>query len=192
METLDGLGIVAFGDARLWDAWLADNHALPTGVWLKLARKASGIPSVAFADALEVALCFGWIDGQRRTHDGERYLQKFTPRRPKSTWSKVNIGRVEALIAAGRMRAPGFAQIEAAKSDGRWGAAYDSPRNATVPADLAAALEHSRTASETFGALARTERYAVIRRLMTATTAEIGSSRLQKVLAKLEKGEAPR
>jgi uncharacterized protein YdeI (YjbR/CyaY-like superfamily) len=113
-------------DGAEWEAWLADHHALRSSVWLKIAKKGAGLPSVTISEALDVALCYGWIDGQRKALDEDYYLQKYTPRRPRSRWSKINVGKAEALIAAGRMRAPGMAAIEAAKADGRWAAAYGS------------------------------------------------------------------
>src|SRR5512138_1653141 len=133
METLNEIPVLTFADAAEWEKWLSTHYDLQTGIWLKTAKKGSGITTVVYADALEVALCYGWIDGQSKSVDETYYMQKFTPRRKKSLWSKVNIGKVEALIAAGRMRPPGFAAIEAAKADGRWDAAYDSVKEATVP-----------------------------------------------------------
>jgi uncharacterized protein YdeI (YjbR/CyaY-like superfamily) len=118
--------VLACRDGAEWEAWLADHHALRPGVWLKIAKKGSGLASVTISEALDVALCYGWIDGQRKALDEDYYLQKYTPRRPRSRWSKINVGKAEALIAAGRMRAPGMAAIEAAKADGRWAAAYGS------------------------------------------------------------------
>ena len=124
--------VLACRDAAEWEAWLADHHTLEAGVWLKVARKGSGLASVTNDEALDVALCYGWINGQRRPLDASWYLQKYTPRRAQSTWSKVNVDKAEALIAAGRMREPGLAEIAAAKADGRWDAAYDAPSTATV------------------------------------------------------------
>jgi uncharacterized protein YdeI (YjbR/CyaY-like superfamily) len=126
METLDGLEIIAFSTAAEWEAWLADHCELPAGVWLKMAKKGSGIPSVTHPEALDVALCYGWIDSHRRSYDETYYLQKYTPRRAKSAWSRINVGKVEALIAAGRMRPPGLAAVAAAQADGRWDAAMRS------------------------------------------------------------------
>ena len=143
MEALNGIEIIAFNDTAQWKSWLANHYELQAGVWLKIAKKSSGIASVTPMEALDVALCYGWIPGQRKPYDEAYYLQKFTRLRPKSLWSKVNIGKVEALIAAGRMQAPGLAEILAAKADGRWDAAYESQKNATIPPDLAAALEQS-------------------------------------------------
>ncbi|HEY0096505.1 MAG TPA: bacteriocin-protection protein, partial [Archangium sp.] len=132
--------IIAFAKPRDWGDWLASNHASSRGVWLKLAKKASGIESVTYAQALDVALAWGWIDGQKNSYDDTAWLQKFTPRGPKSIWSKINRDKALALIAAGEMKPPGLKQIERAKQDGRWEAAYDSPSRATVPEDLSAAL----------------------------------------------------
>jgi uncharacterized protein YdeI (YjbR/CyaY-like superfamily) len=119
METLNGAEIIAFAGAAQWESWLAEHHELKTGVWLKIAKKGSGRTSVTIAEALDVALCYGWIDSQRKTYDENHYLQRYSPRRPNSSWSQINIGKVETLIAAGRMRAPGLAAVQAAKSDGR-------------------------------------------------------------------------
>jgi uncharacterized protein YdeI (YjbR/CyaY-like superfamily) len=175
-------------DAAGWAAWLADHHALRSEVWLKVAKKGSGRASVTIPEALDVALCHGWIDGQRRSLDQDHYLQKFTPRRPQSSWSKVNVAKAEALIAAGRMRQPGMAAIQAAKADGRWAAAYDPASNATVPPDLAAALERDARARRSFEALGRSERYLVILRLQTARTGETRAARLRRMLATLAAG----
>lgn len=127
---LNGIEIVAFADADAWDAWLAANHERQEGVWIRMAKKASGITSVTHPDAIDVALCWGWIDGQRKGLDATWFLQKFTPRRTRSLWSRVNVAKAEALIAAGRMRPPGLAEIERAKADGRWDAAYEAQRTA--------------------------------------------------------------
>ena len=134
------MDVIRCVDAAEWESWLEVHHAKADGVWLKIAKKGSGRSSVTAAEADEVALCYGWIDSQRKSHDETYFLQKFTPRRRGSSWSRVNVDRADALIAAGRMRAAGFAEIEAAKADGRWDAAYESQRTATVPDDLAAAL----------------------------------------------------
>jgi len=126
----------SFKSAKAFDAWLRKNHAASGGLWLKIAKKGAQEPSVTYPQAVEIALCWGWIDGQKKALDDQHYLQRFTPRRARSIWSKVNIDKVEALIVAGRMQAPGYAQIEAAKADGRWARAYDSARTSTVPEDL--------------------------------------------------------
>lgn len=180
--------VVAFADAAQWEAWLADHYELQTGVWLKIAKKGSGVASVTHAEALDVALCYGWIDSQRNSYDETYFLQRYSPRRPRSTWSKVNVARVEALVAAGRMREPGQAEIQAAMADGRWDAAYESQRNATVPPDLAAALERNEKARGHFELLNRTDRYAVILRLMKARSPDDRVARLHSVIATLESG----
>ncbi len=132
---------IAFRDQPAFRTWLAAHHREQDGIWLKLAKKGSGIPSVTYAEAVVVALCFGWIDGQARSVDETSYVQRFTPRRSRSKWSKINIGRVEALVAAGEMTPAGLAEVERAKADGRWAAAYDPPSTAAVPEDLQAALD---------------------------------------------------
>lgn len=186
---LNGIEIVAFADAAAWEAWLAEHHTRPEGVWIRMAKKGSGIPSVTHSEAIDVALCWGWIDGQRKGLDATHFLQKFTPRRKRSLWSQVNIARVEALVAAGRMRAPGRAEVDAAKADGRWEAAYASQSTAEVPADLAAALEASPAAKACFESLSSANRYAVLWRLMTVKTAKGRAARLEKLVAMLEAGE---
>jgi uncharacterized protein YdeI (YjbR/CyaY-like superfamily) len=189
---LNGVEIVAFADAHEWEAWLSANHERQEGVWIRIAKKASGIPSVTPAEAIDVALCWGWIDGQRKGLDETRFLQKFTPRRKRSLWSQVNVEKVEALTAAGRMRPPGIAEVERAKADGRWDAAYASQATAEVPPDLRAALDASPAARAAFAALNRTERYAVLHQLMTARTEKTRAIRLKKVVATLEAGEPSR
>jgi uncharacterized protein YdeI (YjbR/CyaY-like superfamily) len=180
--------VLAFGDAAQWDAWLAEHCATNAGVWLRIARKGAGRVSVTPAEALDVALCYGWIDSQRRSHDESYFLQRYSPRRRGSSWSRVNVERVEALIAAGRMRAPGLAEIEAAKADGRWDAAYASQRTATVPADLAAALARDEPARAFFESLGRTDRYAVILRLLKARSAASRATELRRMVALLRAG----
>jgi len=157
---------------------------------MKVAKKGASAKSIAIGDALDIALCYGWIDGQRRAYDDTYYLQKYTPRRPKSLWSKVNIAKVEALIAGGRMQKPGFEAIEAAKADGRWQAAYASQRTATMPPELEAALKRSPKAKAFYDTLNKTNKYAVIWRLLTAKTEKTKSARLQKMIDMLEDGKA--
>jgi uncharacterized protein YdeI (YjbR/CyaY-like superfamily) len=181
--------IIAFGDAAQWEAWLAEHHGIQPGVWLKVAKKGSDQRSVTPAEALEVALCYGWIDSQRKSHDGAYFLQKYSPRRRGSSWSRVNVERAETLIAAGRMRPPGLAEIEAARADGCWDAAYESQRNATVPADLAAALARDERARAVFESLGRTDRYAVILRLLKARSAVSRAAQLRQMVALLRAGQ---
>jgi len=186
VEALNGCEIIAFAHAPAWESWLAKNYGLQIGLWMKVARKDSGIVSITNEEALEVALCYGWITGQRLPLDTSYYLQKYVPRRPRSLWSKVNIGIVEALMADGRMRPPGLAEIAAAKADGRWDAAYESQKNATIPPDLADALSHNTRAQKAFDSLAKSRRYAVIFQLMTANTTAQRAARLEKAIAALE------
>jgi uncharacterized protein YdeI (YjbR/CyaY-like superfamily) len=178
--------VIAFRDAAGFEAWLDAHVDLRAGVWLKIAKKASGLPSLTGDEAVDLGLCYGWISGQRRSHDEVYYLQKYVPRRPRSRWSQVNVARAEELIAAGRMRPSGLAEVEAAKADGRWAVAYESQRNATVPPDLAAALAASPLAAQAFDALSKTQRYAVILKLITARTATARTARLSRTMTALE------
>jgi len=181
-----------FTDVADLEAWMSANIGLRVGIWLKIAKKGSGLPSVTVAEALDVALCHGWIDGQRRGLDDSYYLQKYTPRRRGSLWSMVNVRKVEALTAAGRMRPPGLAAVAAAKADGRWEAAYESQRNATVPDDLVAALDRSPRAKAFFEGLGRTDQFLVFLGLLTARTPEVRAARLEKAVTGLESGRRAR
>ncbi|WP_156725780.1 YdeI/OmpD-associated family protein [Streptomyces apocyni] len=192
MDALDGLKIMTFADSAEWEAWLAGHHDFPDGIWLKIAKKGSGLASVTIGEALDVALCYGWIDGQRRRYDAAYYLQKYTRRRSRSEWSMVNVRKVDALTAAGRMREPGLAEVAAARADGRWAAAYESQKNATVPDDLAAALKGNEQAAEFFERLGRTDQYLAIVRLLRARTPEVRAARLEKVIAELAAGRKVR
>jgi uncharacterized protein YdeI (YjbR/CyaY-like superfamily) len=189
-DEASGAEVIAFRDAAEFDAWLDAHAGLRAGVWLKIAKSGSGIPSLTADEAVEVGLCYGWISGQRRSCDESYYLQKYVPRRPRSRWSQVNVAKAEELIAAGRMRPSGLAEVEAAKADGRWAAAYQSQRNATVPPDLAAALAADPSAAQAFDALTKTQRYAVILQLVTARTATARAARVRRALAAL-RGEPP-
>src|SRR5215813_1940920 len=144
------LPTMLFEGSEQWEAWLSENHASAAGVWLQIAKKGAGIVSVTHAQALDVALCYGWIDGQRQAQDEKFFLQKFTPRRPKSAWSKVNTEKAAALIEQGRMQSTGLKEVEAAKQDGRWDAAYASPRNMEVPEDFQAELDKNPEAKAFF------------------------------------------
>ena len=179
---------VAFRDAAEFEAWLDANVDLRIGVWLKIAKKGSGVSSLTDDEAVDIGLCYGWISGQRRSLDEVYYLQKYVPRRRRSRWSQVNVGKVKKLTAAGRMRPSGLAEVEAAKADGRWAAAYESQRNASVPPDLAAALGASPRAAQAFGALSKTQQYAVILKLVTARTVTARDARLRAAMAALEAG----
>jgi len=186
----DDLPVLPFVDAGAWEAWLVAN-AEAKGVWLKIAKKDSGIATVTYAEALDVALCHGWIDGQKRGFDEAWFLQRFTPRRAKSLWSKINIGHVERLTAAGRMRAGGAREVEAAKADGRWDAAYDGSRNMAVPPELekALSLAKHRKAKAFFDTLNATNRYAVCWRVQTAKKPETKAKRVEALVAMLARGE---
>ena len=180
---------IVCNDAADWEAWLAENHDASAGVWLKIAKKRSGQTTVTIREALDVALCYGWIDSIRRSYDGDYYLQRYSPRRPGSHWSKVNVDKVEALIAAGRMRPRGLVQVEAAKADGRWAAAYESQKNATIPPDLADALDQNEQAKAFFEQLGKSERYQVILRLLKARRPESRATLLDKTITTLAAGE---
>jgi uncharacterized protein YdeI (YjbR/CyaY-like superfamily) len=182
----DAADTIYFRDAAEFEAWLGEHVDHQPGVWLKIAKKSSGIPSLTDDDAVDVGLCFGWISGQRKSLDDEYYLQKYVPRRARSRWSQVNVRKVEELTAAGRMRQSGLAEVEAAKADGRWDAAYESQKDATVPPDLAAALAASSRAARAFETLGKTDQYAVILALVTARTPETRSAHLRKAIAALE------
>lgn len=178
--------VIAFRDAAGFEAWLDEHADEPSGVWLKLARRSSGIPSMTSDEAVDVGLCYGWISGQRKAYDELYYLQRYVPRRRRSRWSQVNVRKVETLTAAGRMRPSGLAEVEAAKADGRWDAAYESQKDATVPPDLADALATSASAARAFESLGRTDRYAVILDLVTARSPATRSAHLHKAIATLE------
>ena len=188
MSLPDDLPIQHFHNDKEWEQWLSD-HSGSKGLWLKIAKKDSGIASVNYAQALDVALCHGWIDGQKRGFDGQFFLQRFTPRRPRSLWSKINIGKVEALIASGRMQPAGLREVQVAKSDGRWDAAYHGASSMEVPEELAAALAKNRKAKAFFDALDKTSRYSFCWRVHTAKKPETRIARVQKFVAMLAKGE---
>jgi uncharacterized protein YdeI (YjbR/CyaY-like superfamily) len=185
----DQLRIQAFASAQAWEAWLEREHASAPGVWLKIAKRGSGVASVEVAEAVAVALCFGWIDGQVAKHDAAFFLQRYTPRRKRSRWSRINRDRAVALIADGRMRAAGLAQVEAARADGRWEAAYAGPASATVPADLQAALDASPAAAAFFSTLRGANRYAILYRVHDARRPETRAGRIARFVAMLERGE---
>lgn len=185
MADLDG-PLLTPPDAAAWEAWLAEHHDRSGPVWLRIAKRRSGLASPTIGEALDVALCFGWIDSQRRGLDDRAYLQRYSPRRPRGPWSAINVARVEELIAQGRMREPGLAQIRAAQEDGRWDAAYLGQRRARVPEDLLAELEQRSRARERFEALSRSERFDLFLPMLTARTAAGRRSRLERALARLE------
>ena len=187
--TRGGLPVRRFADREAWTAWLETHHASAPGIWLRLARKDGGGSSVTRAEALEAALCYGWIDGQAASGDGDFWLQRFTPRRPRSKWSQVNCAAVERLHAAGALRAAGIREMEAAKADGRWAAAYASPRTITVPDDLGEALEARPAAKAAFAALDAKNRYAILYRIHDAKRPETRSRRIETFVGMLERGE---
>jgi uncharacterized protein YdeI (YjbR/CyaY-like superfamily) len=188
-ETRSGLPIRAFPDAAALEAWLAEQPPGSAGIWLKLAKKGSGIASVSKAEAVDSALCHGWIDGQLDKYDEKSWLIRYTPRRPRSKWSEINRNRAEALIAEGRMRPAGLAEVEAAKADGRWSAAYAPQSRATVPPDLAAALAASPLATAFFATLKGANRYAILYRIGAAKKPETRARKVAEFVAMLERGE---
>jgi uncharacterized protein YdeI (YjbR/CyaY-like superfamily) len=183
------LPIETFASARTLAAWLARHHGASTGVWLKLAKKRNGTPSVSYAEALEVALTYGWIDGQKRPLDADWWLQKLTPRGVRSAWSKINRDKAEALIAAGKMKPSGQREIDRAKTDGRWAQAYDSHRTSTVPDDLARALIANKRAAAFFEIIDAANRYAILYRVQTAKKPETRADRIARLVAMLAKKE---
>lgn len=189
MEILDERPVIIFQSAKEWRQWLEENHEVSLGVWIKIAKKATGIPTVTHAQALDDALCFGWIDGQRKSYDDRYFVQKFTPRTKRSIWSKRNQEIVARLIEEGLMRSAGQVQIDAAKTDGRWERAYDSPKNMKVPDDFLAALKKNPKAEQFFATLNKTNTFAIAFQLSTAKRPETRARRMEKLLAMLEREE---
>jgi uncharacterized protein YdeI (YjbR/CyaY-like superfamily) len=183
------LPTLPFENKKKWSDWLARQHARSAGVWMKLAKKDSGVPSLTYEEALDVALCYGWIDGQKKGFDDKYWLQKFTPRGPRSIWSKINTEKAERLIASGEMKPAGLKVIEAARQDGRWAAAYSSQKNMSVPEDFQAALAKNPKAKAFFTTLNSVNRYAILFRIQTAKKAETRLKRIQKFVDMLERGE---
>jgi uncharacterized protein YdeI (YjbR/CyaY-like superfamily) len=184
-EQYQGQPMLAFPDPAAWEEWLAAEHASASGLWLKLAKKGCPHRTVSYAEALDIALCFGWIDGQKRPLDDDYWLQRFTPRKPRGKWSKINCGKAEALIAVGRMRPTGLREVEAAKADGRWDAAYEGQSTATVPDDLRQALDADADAAAFFATLDRGNRYAILYRIQEAKKPETRAARIAKFVAML-------
>ncbi|MFJ2897396.1 YdeI family protein [Streptomyces sp. NPDC087218] len=182
MDEIGGVEVVAFADAEAFESWLTEHGTRREGVWIKVARKKSGIPSVTDDEMVDVGLCHGWISGQRRSFDEQYYLQKYVPRRPRSLWSQVNVDKVAELTAAGRMREAGLAEVRRAQEDGRWAAAYASQRTATVPPEMVAALDADPRARKAFEALDRTARYQLILPLLQALTPNTRKARLDRIL----------
>jgi uncharacterized protein YdeI (YjbR/CyaY-like superfamily) len=181
----DPLPVMAFESTQAWDAWLSAHHADSPGLWLKIAKKGSAGQSISYSDALDVALCHGWIDGQKGRHDHDYWLQRFTPRKPGGNWSKINTERAAALIASGKMRPAGLREVEQAQADGRWDRAYQSQSRITVPDDLADALAANPRAREFFATLDRTNRYAVLYRITSAKRPETRAKRIDTFVAML-------
>lgn len=181
--------VIAFASAAKFAGWLSKHHAEHQGIWMRIYKKASGRPTVTYAEALDEALCHGWIDGQKQRGDEESWLQKFTHRGPRSVWSKVNVGNVERLTKEGRMKAAGIAAIEAAKADGRWDNAYHSSSTAEPPDDFTVALAKSPKAAAFFATLSKGNRYPIIYRLQNAKKPETRAKRLKEFIAMLERGE---
>ena len=170
-----------FKNAKAFAAWLRKNHAKSDGLWLKIAKRDAAERSVTYPEAVEIALCWGWIDSQKKGLDDQHFLQRFTPRRARSVWSKINVDNVATLIEAGRMQPPGHAQVEAAKADGRWAQAYDGAKTSTVPDDLVAALDANPRAKAFFGTLNASNRYAVLWRIQTAVKRETRATRIAQI-----------
>jgi uncharacterized protein YdeI (YjbR/CyaY-like superfamily) len=185
------LPVLAFHDQAALEEWLDAEHATAPGLYVRLAKKGSGVPSVTYAELVESALCFGWIDGRSQRLDETSYLQRITPRRPRSIWSQKNVAAVEALIAAGRMRPAGLAAVEAAQADGRWDRAYAGPATITVPDDLAAALAAEPAAQQAFDGLDGRNRYAVLHRVATAATPQTRARRVAALVTMLAEGRRP-
>lgn len=182
--------LLAVKSTKAWEQWLEKHHAdTDEGVWLRIPKKGSTVPGPAYVEAVEVALCFGWIDGQAKKHDDESGVIRFTPRRKRSVWGKINVGRAERLMAEGRMRPAGVAEVERAKADGRWAAAYDPPSTSTVPEDFLAALEERPRAKAFFATLNKRNTFPISHRLQTAVKSETRARRLAAILDQLDREE---
>ena len=185
MSAKQDLPVIPFVSRDAWEAWLAEQHATSSGLWLKIAKRDSGIDTVSYAEALEVALCYGWIDGQKNKLDGDYWLQRFTSRKPRSKWSKVNCGKATELIEKGWMKPAGLREVEQAKADGRWDAAYEAQSTATVPDDLRRELERNDAAREFFSTLDSRNRYAILYRIQDAGKPETRARRIATYVAML-------
>jgi uncharacterized protein YdeI (YjbR/CyaY-like superfamily) len=183
------LPVLSFSSSADWEKWLAENHSASHGLWLRIFKKGSGEASVTYSEALDVALCFGWIDGLRKSYDESSFVQRFTPRRPKSVWSKLNTQHVERLTKAGKMRPAGLREVEAAKADGRWSKAYDSPSKMSIPEDFLKELSNNKAAEAFFKSLNRTNIYAIAWRLNTAKSPETRAKRIRGLLSMLAEGK---
>lgn len=181
---------ISFKTDKEWEKWLKTNYGKSDGIWLRMYKKDTGIASVNYAGALEVALCYGWIDGQKKSFDQESWIQKFTPRRPKSGWSKINTQHVARLIEAGRMRKPGMEQVEMAQKDGRWEKAYDSQSSMIIPEDFLKALGKNKKAKAFYSTLNKSNLYSIGYKLQTAKKPETKEKRIKDIVDMLERGEA--
>ncbi len=189
MQNANGLPIMSFETQQDWERWLTEYHTGTKGIWLKIAKKETGIPSINYSEALDSALCYGWIDGQKASFDDQYWLQKFTPRRPKSIWSKVNCDKATALIAEGRMQPAGIRQVELAKADGRWESAYESQSKITIPADFQSELDKNQKAKDFFSALDSINRYAILFRIHSAKKPATRSARINKFIEMLSNNQ---
>jgi len=185
----EGARIRAFRNREAWQNWLDKNHRSSAGTWIRLAKKGSENPSVTYPEALEVALCYGWIDAQKRAESESAWLQRFMPRKPRSIWSKINREKALALIESGKMKPAGLEEVDRAKKDGRWESAYDSPKAATVDPDFQKALSKNPRAKAFFEAVNATNRYAILWRIQTAKKPETRAKRIRAFIEMLEKGE---
>jgi uncharacterized protein YdeI (YjbR/CyaY-like superfamily) len=187
-EQIPDLPVMEFASAKEWDAWLAKQHASSAGVWLKIAKKGTGVTTVGYPEVLDVALCWGWIDGLRHRHDDVYFRQRFTPRKPRSRWSQINCDKAEALLTAKKMRAAGRREVEAAKADGRWDAAYAGSRTIVVPDDLTRALRRNAKARRAFEQLDSQNRYAILYRIHDAKRPETRARRIEQFVTMLAEG----
>jgi uncharacterized protein YdeI (YjbR/CyaY-like superfamily) len=189
VEIFKSLPVLLFDTQEDWRAWLEGNHKQPQGLWLKHAKKSSGKKSVSYQEAVQEALCYGWIDSQKQAYDDDYYLQKFTPRGPRSVWSKINVAKVEELIKTGKMQPAGLAAIDLAKQDGRWDAAYDPASANKIPKDFLAELDKNPKAKEFFGTLNKANIYAFSWRIQTVKKPETRKARIEKFIQMLNRGE---
>jgi uncharacterized protein YdeI (YjbR/CyaY-like superfamily) len=189
MDEWKSLPVLPFASAEEWSAWLAENHATSEGLWIKIAKKGSGIPTVTYDEAVDAALCYGWIDGQKDSHDANYFLQKFTPRRARSRWSEVNRDKATRLIERGLMQPAGLREVERARADGRWDAAYGRQSLSEIPDDLQQALDGNPAAREFFATLNRQNRYAILYRIHDAKKPETRARRIAQFVAMLAEGK---
>jgi uncharacterized protein YdeI (YjbR/CyaY-like superfamily) len=185
MTAKPDLPIIAFASSNAWETWLEKHHATANGLWLKITKKGSGIDTVSYAEALDVALCYGWIDGQTASFDDRYWLQRFTPRRPRSKWSKLNREKATELIKRGEMKPAGLREVERATQDGRWDAAYDAQSTATVPDDLRREFDKNEVARKFFSTLDSRNRYAILYQIQDAKKPETRARRIEKYVAML-------